>query len=200
MLKTQICVTRPLLCVKVKCCRYSCQILMKLEFYRQIFEKYSDTKFYEIPSNGGRVACRQKERRTYMTKLIVYFRNFANSPKSAQSPYIDTLLACTICVSFDSTRPEARSQAPPFRRNISSTAIVSSLNYHKSFHRMEEWHKAVGPFLHCFRLLCKCVSFCSPIAKLIQICVAERREYARNALGDFFVVRTCTCTNLDSTV
>jgi len=36
----------------------------------------------------------------------------------------------------------------------------------------------------------------------IQICDAERRGYVlRNAsLGDFFVVRTCTYTNLDSTV
>jgi len=29
--------------------RYSCQILMKLEFYRQIFEKYTNIKLYENP-------------------------------------------------------------------------------------------------------------------------------------------------------
>jgi hypothetical protein len=28
---------------------------MKLEFSRQIFEKYSNTKFYENPSSGSRV-------------------------------------------------------------------------------------------------------------------------------------------------
>jgi len=32
---------------------------MKLEFSRQIFEKYSNTKFYENPSSGRQVtACR----------------------------------------------------------------------------------------------------------------------------------------------
>jgi hypothetical protein len=35
--------------------RYSCHILMKLEFSRQIFENYSNIKFYENPSNGRRV-------------------------------------------------------------------------------------------------------------------------------------------------
>jgi hypothetical protein len=33
--------------------RYCCQILMKLEFSWQIFENYSDTKFYENPSSGA---------------------------------------------------------------------------------------------------------------------------------------------------
>jgi hypothetical protein len=35
--------------------RYFCHILMKLEFSRQIFEKYSNIKFYENPSSGSRV-------------------------------------------------------------------------------------------------------------------------------------------------
>ena len=30
---------------------HSCQILMKLENSRQIFEKYSDIKFHEYPSS-----------------------------------------------------------------------------------------------------------------------------------------------------
>jgi len=32
---------------------YSCQILMKLEFSRQIFENYSNIKFNENPSSGS---------------------------------------------------------------------------------------------------------------------------------------------------
>jgi len=32
--------------------RYSCQVLMKLEFYGHIFGKYSNIKFYEYPSSG----------------------------------------------------------------------------------------------------------------------------------------------------
>ena len=46
---------------------------MKLEFCRQIFEKYSDTKFQENPSSGRRVfPCG----RTDMEKLIVTLRIF----------------------------------------------------------------------------------------------------------------------------
>jgi len=36
--------------------RYSCQTLTKLKLSRQIFEKYSNIKFQESPSNGSRVA------------------------------------------------------------------------------------------------------------------------------------------------
>jgi hypothetical protein len=44
--------------------RYFCQILRKLEFPQQIFEKYSNIKFHEIPSNGSRVApCGPTDRR-----------------------------------------------------------------------------------------------------------------------------------------
>jgi hypothetical protein len=54
---------------------------MKLEFSRNIFEKYSNIKFYGNPSFGSRVApCEQ--RRTGMTKLMVTSRNFANPPRS----------------------------------------------------------------------------------------------------------------------
>ena len=38
--------------------RYSCRILMKLEFSRQIFEKYANTKFYENPPGASRVVLR----------------------------------------------------------------------------------------------------------------------------------------------
>jgi hypothetical protein len=35
--------------------RNACQIVMKLEFSRQIFEKYSNIEFHEYPSSGSRV-------------------------------------------------------------------------------------------------------------------------------------------------
>jgi len=66
---------------------HSCQILMKLEFSRQIFEKYSYIKFHESPSSGSRGVPRgraggQTDRLTdIMMMLIVDFRNFANAPK-----------------------------------------------------------------------------------------------------------------------
>ena len=58
---------------------------MKLEFSREIFEKYSNIKFYENPSSGSLVVpCGQTERQTYIrsdiTKLIVAVRNFAKAP------------------------------------------------------------------------------------------------------------------------
>ena len=46
--------------------RYSCQILMKLEFSRQRSKKYSNIEFYENSSSVGRVvACGQTDRQTW---------------------------------------------------------------------------------------------------------------------------------------
>ena len=66
--------------------RYSCQIVMKLEFSQQIFEKCSNIKFHENPSSGSRVVAwgrteGQTEGQRDM-KLMVAFRNFANAPKT----------------------------------------------------------------------------------------------------------------------
>jgi hypothetical protein len=56
---------------------------MKLEFSRQIFEKHSNIKPHENPSNGTRVVpWGQTDGRPVMTKLIVAFRNFENAPKN----------------------------------------------------------------------------------------------------------------------
>jgi hypothetical protein len=56
---------------------------MKLEFSRQIFEKYSNIKFHENHSSGSRVVpCGRTDGQADMTKLIVIFCNFANVPKN----------------------------------------------------------------------------------------------------------------------
>ena len=53
---------------------YSCQILMRLKFFLNIFEKYSNINFHENPSSGSRVfPCEQ----TDMMRLIAPFRIFA---------------------------------------------------------------------------------------------------------------------------
>jgi hypothetical protein len=57
-----------------------CPILTKLEFFRQIFEKYSNIKSHENPSVGAELF--SADGRTDMSKLIVAFRNFLNSPKN----------------------------------------------------------------------------------------------------------------------
>jgi len=63
--------------------RFSRQIEIKLEFCGQLFEKYSNIKFHENPSNGSRgIPCGRTDRRTDTTKLIVAFRNFVNAPKT----------------------------------------------------------------------------------------------------------------------
>ena len=60
---------------------------MKLEFTRQIFEKYSDVNLMKIrPMEAklfqvDRQTDGQTDGRADMTKLIVLFRNFENAPK-----------------------------------------------------------------------------------------------------------------------
>ena len=58
--------------------RYSCQILMKSQFSRQIFGKYPNIKFHENSFSESLVPCG----RTDMTKLIVAFLSFANAPSN----------------------------------------------------------------------------------------------------------------------
>ena len=78
--------------------RYSCQILMKLEVSRHIFEKFSNIKLYINPPIGSRVApCG----RTYITKLIVVSRNFANAPKHLLNTPISNSVLLIMCIAFD---------------------------------------------------------------------------------------------------
>jgi len=58
-------------------------MLVKLEFSRQIFEKYSNIKFHENPSSGNRVVPNgRKDGQIDTIKLIFTFHNFANAPKN----------------------------------------------------------------------------------------------------------------------
>jgi hypothetical protein len=66
----------------------SCHILMILHISTKIFEKYSNTKFYENPSSGSRVVPYgetdgRTARQIYMTEPIVTFHNFANSSENS---------------------------------------------------------------------------------------------------------------------
>ena len=59
-------------------CRYSCQILKKLDFCRQILENPQISYLVKIRPVGAELF--HADRRTDMTKLIVAFRYFANVP------------------------------------------------------------------------------------------------------------------------
>jgi hypothetical protein len=62
---------------------YSCPILTKLEFCRQLSKKTQISNFMKILPLGAEVF--HADRQTDMTKLIVAFRNFANAPKHRTS-------------------------------------------------------------------------------------------------------------------
>jgi len=66
----------------MKSIHYSFQILVKLEFSRQIFGKYYIKKFINIRPVGAEPfhAGGWTDRQTDMTKLTVTFRNFAIAP------------------------------------------------------------------------------------------------------------------------
>jgi flagellar basal body rod protein FlgG len=59
--------------------RYSCRILMKLEFKKQISKNTGIPNFMKI--RPVRAELFHVDGRTDMTKLIVAFRNFANASK-----------------------------------------------------------------------------------------------------------------------
>jgi site-specific DNA-cytosine methylase len=61
---------------------YSCQILITLQFSRQIFEEALNIKFHENPSSRSRVVpCGRTDGQTDMSKVTIPFRNCANTPK-----------------------------------------------------------------------------------------------------------------------
>ena len=51
----------------------SCQILIKLELSRKLFEKYSNIKFHANPSSGSRGTCGQTDRHEVNTRLFCNF-------------------------------------------------------------------------------------------------------------------------------
>ena len=55
---------------------------MKLEFFRQIFEKHSNINFQENISIGAEMF--HVDRGKDMMELITSFRNFANTPKNPE--------------------------------------------------------------------------------------------------------------------
>ena len=77
-----------ILVIKWSSTRYSRQILAKLGFYRQIFQKYSNIKIswksVQLEPSCSMRTDGQTDRQD-KTKLMVAFRNFANTPKRLKS-------------------------------------------------------------------------------------------------------------------
>jgi hypothetical protein len=70
-------------CIKVftYSTRYAYQISIKLPFYGNTFDKYSNIKFHCNPSSGSRfVPCGHKQER-HGAGNSLFFRNFANVPR-----------------------------------------------------------------------------------------------------------------------
>ena len=61
--------------------RYSCNILMKVEFSRQAFAKYSNIKFHENPSSGSRVFTCGQTKKDRHDEATSRFRILAEAPK-----------------------------------------------------------------------------------------------------------------------
>jgi hypothetical protein len=71
--------------------RHSSRIWIKLEFSRQIFEKYPNIKFHQNPSSeSGVVPC---DGRTDMTELTVAFPNFSKASKKTPAFYQPDIVA-----------------------------------------------------------------------------------------------------------
>jgi len=97
--------------------RYSCQILMKLGFSRQIFQKSSSIKFHENPPSESRVRPWEP---SDVRRLIVAFRQDANAPKKQQEwsqTYKSVVSWCwmtTFTESTTSKRKTSQSQSSPY--------------------------------------------------------------------------------------
>jgi hypothetical protein len=77
--------------VFVQTTRYSCPILMKLEFSRQIWEKYSNTKFHENPFSGSRtVPCGRTDKHDVANSG---FSQFCDTPTNVT--YLCSQFPCT---------------------------------------------------------------------------------------------------------
>jgi hypothetical protein len=72
--------TRLIVKLYVYCLSCTSQIVMKFEFSRHIFEKFSNIKCNENPSSGSRICSIRTEGQTNMKKLIFAFCRFANAP------------------------------------------------------------------------------------------------------------------------
>jgi len=107
-------------------CGYCCQASMKVGFSRQFSQKYSNIKFHENLSSGSRaVPCGRTDGRTYIRRLTVVSRNFANAPKNSRIDSAPSSLRRSKLTHFHATRRDAVRHKPTALR----TALFRNINY-----------------------------------------------------------------------
>jgi hypothetical protein len=147
---------------------------MKPEFSRQIFEKYSDIKCYEIPSSGSRVPYGQTDRATNRhDEANGLFSQFLQTRLKTHNRGILILClhALFVCHLIQN------GQRLVYRRHLTDVISVpllsSALWITKSL--FIEWKSGIKQcdlfctVSDCCASVGLCVSLCSPVAKRIQI-------------------------------
>jgi hypothetical protein len=101
---------------------------IKLEIFRQIFEIYSNIKFHKTLSNVSRVFTRGRtEGQTYMTKLIIAFRNWAKASIKLFFSRQTILLQSQYLLAFFTRFPLSMLVYRPFPTLISYALMFSLL-------------------------------------------------------------------------
>jgi len=112
---------------------------MKLEFSQQIFEKYSNIKFYENPSTGRRVVpCGRTDRQLFhadgqtdMTKLTVGFSRFCERAQRWHNPLPNIRAVfrqwSASVAGFESRRLMQPSTAIPYYGHVKAHSLETAL-------------------------------------------------------------------------
>jgi hypothetical protein len=109
--------------------RYCCQILMKLEFSRQIFKECWNTKFHDDLSNGSRfVPYGQTWRSILRTRLKIIPRIIRKGFSSSQGQFFTRATPISIVSSFCYAGAVAPSRRPTTRQlacdNVTFVAMI----------------------------------------------------------------------------
>ena len=107
--------------------RYCCQILMKLEFSRQIFEKYSNIKFHENPYSGNRVVpCGQTDRHDEANSRFTHY--LRTRPTSIRNRVNFTGTIQLRCVQMPVLIAAKQTQPAPSAQDMTHTVHSSQPN------------------------------------------------------------------------
>jgi hypothetical protein len=122
---------------------YSCQILIKLDFNRQIFKNHSNIKFHENPSSGSQdVRSERIDEQTDMTELIIVLRNFSKAPINRKHFFPIRYSSFLLITLSKALVPEGKGgvkQLTKLSRNNQHYALICTIHF---FYTLE-WYKSV---------------------------------------------------------